>query len=198
MNWLDTLREKYGDDRFFKEVFETQIYKEAFDLGQVDTVLDIGACAGEFSFYMYDHAQRIYAVEPEPRQYIELEDNINEFNLFKIRPFRLALSDKNDRAWLKIQGRGGHVLDREKTDNSVLVKTRTLNTFLSENNINSVDILKIDIESAENLVFSGLDIDKAMKKVKFICGEHGDAELIERHGFTVEKTTGQGWIAKRT
>ena len=197
MKWINEIRKKYEGDRFFKEVFDDHIYQAAYDLGKVDTVLDVGALAGEFSFYIYAHAKRIYALEPQPAQFLELINNIEDHNLKKIEPFCLGLSDENGMTNLRIQSRGGHSIVKEETGDSIKIETRTLNTFLEENKIESVDILKIDIESAEDLVFTAPDIDKAMKKIKFICGEHGNLDLIKLHGFEVEHTSGVGWIAKR-
>lgn len=196
MKRIDRLREKYANDRFFEEVFKSEIYKEAFDLGQVDTVVDVGACAGEFSFYIYPHAKHIYAIEPEASEYIELVDNIYNTGCKRIRPYHLALSNINGLMHLRVFGRGGHFVVTDKSEDSMPVQSRTLNTFLEEEGIESVDILKIDIENGEDKVFSAPDIDKAMKKIKFICGEHGNLDLIEKHGFLIERT-GHGWIAKK-
>lgn len=193
---IPELRQKYINDRFFKEVFDEGVYKEAFDLGGVDTVLDIGACAGEFSFYIYPHAKQIFALEPEPHEFVELINNIQETESIKIKPFHMALSDTNENVHVRKMNRGGHFIVKDKAEDSTEVRSRTLNTFLKENNIESVDILKIDIENGEDKVFTAPDIDEAMKKIKFICGEHGNLDLITQHGFTVEQT-GHGWIAKR-
>lgn len=198
MSWLTKLKKKYENDRFFDEVFNGRIYREAYDIGQVDTVLDVGACAGEFSFYIYDHAKHIYALEPEAWEYTELVNNINDHNLTKIKSFPLALSDTNKNVYLKTCSRGAHFIFKDKSTEGELpeVRCRTLNTFLEEQGIESVDILKIDIENGEDKVFSSPDIDEAMKKVKFICGEHGNLDLIEKHGFIIEQT-GHGWVARR-
>ena len=195
--WLDELKKKYVDDRFFYEIFTQEVYKRARDIGQVDTVLDIGALAGEFSFYIYDHAKQIYTIEAEPKGYKELENNVKEFKLDKIKPFHLALSDTNDNVHIRIRKeRGAHFIVKDQAEDSVEIKCRTLNTFLEENKIKLVDILKIDIENGEDKVFSSPDIDKALKKVKFIIGEHGNLDLLTAHGFEIEKTN-TGWIAKK-
>ena len=196
-NWLDRLKLKYAEDRFFYEVFTQEVYKRARDIGQVDTVLDVGALAGEFSFYIYAHAKHIYAIEAEPKRYKELERNVKRFNLSKIKPFHLGISDTNDNVHVRVRmDRGAHFIVKDKAEDSVEIKCRTLNTFLGENNIKSVDILKIDIENGEDKVFSSPDIDKALKKVKFIIGEHGNLDLLTAHGFEIEKTN-TGWIAKK-
>ena len=196
MTWLDELRIRYESDRFFDEVFKMGIYKPAHDLGQVDVVLDVGACAGEFSFYIHDNAKRIYALEPDPVEYGELARNIEEFGLTKIKPFKMALFNTNEDTYLQLKGRGGHVTLPEYAQASIKTQTRTLNTFLKENNIEKVDILKIDVEQAEDAIFSAPDAGEALAKVKFICGEHGELDILREHGFKVEKVN-RGWTATK-
>lgn len=198
MSWLETVKKKYANDRFFKEVFVQEIYKPVYDLGQVETVLDVGALAGEFSFYMYDHATRIYALEPDPLEYAELIENIDEHHLTKITPFHLALSGSDGKGLLLIQGRGANTMvTGPRSENVLTVPTISLYSFLEQEKIASVDVLKIDIESHEDAVFTGENIEKAMKKVHCIIGEHGNTDLLRNFGFEVTETKGPGWIAKR-
>ena len=175
MTWLNRLKKRYKNDRFFDEVFNTEIYKFAREMAEqskIDTVVDVGAGAGEFSFYMYNLVEHIYAIEPEPRVYAELEDNINEFKLWKIKPFRLALSNKNGRTNLNIHSRGGHALAKEKTDKSIKVPCKTLATFIKENKIKKIDIFKTDAENAEDLFFFQSDFEFVAPRIKYIIGEH--------------------------
>src|SRR5215472_5316409 len=104
--WLDELKDKYKDDRFFKEVFVDGIYAPVTKV-KSDVVIDLGACAGEFSFWMYDKAKEIYAIEPQPLQAKELFASVKEYNLTKIRPFQVALADKLGLARMIGGKRGG-------------------------------------------------------------------------------------------
>lgn len=181
---IDKLLEKYKkikDERFFKELFEGEEYKPCLDI-KADVVLDIGALAGEFSAYIYNKAKVIYAIEPHPKYYEELSTNIKEFGLNKIKPFNLALSDYNGEGKLRIGGRGGSALANDGTET---VKVLTLSTFIKENNIKHIDLLKIDIEGGEEKVFSAKDFAEISDRIDFIIGEHiGDNfEPLLKQGF---------------
>ena len=170
MEGITGLLEKYkkiGGERFFAELFTNNEYLLARKV-KADVVVDVGACAGEFSAYIYEQAGIIYSIEPYSEHYKELEANIQEFNLTKIKPFNLALFSENGERKLAIGARGSHRLATEGTE---VVKTKTIKTFLEENNIDHVDILKIDIEGGENEVFN-IDFAKIAGKFSFIIGEH--------------------------
>lgn len=187
MSKIQALRDKYekiDDERFFKEVFVDEEYKSALDI-KADVVVDVGALAGEFCAYIYPKAKVIYAIEPFPDHYKELVENIQEFNLTKIKPFNIALSDTNDFQSLKTnKARGGHNLSPGEDEN--LVQTKTLAVFMQEQNIKHIDILKIDIEGGEQYVFGSEDFADVADKISFIIGEHleGQRDRLKSFGFT--------------
>lgn len=188
MSNIQGLLEKYKaikDERFFADVFDNEEYKLVKNK-KYGTVLDIGACAGEFSAYIYDDAEKIYALEPFPPHFKELEDNVREFQLDKIKPFKLALGSSNGEAKLStLEDRGSNrLLSEDEPRNSIMVQTKTLATFMKDEGIDHVDLLKIDIEGGENVVFSG-DFDSVKDKIDYIVGEHLPDNLRE-YGF-VEK-----------
>lgn len=171
MKKIKKLLEKYKKiegERFFEELFTNREYKLVRKV-KSDIVVDVGACAGEFSAYIYDKAKVIYAIEPYSQHFEELTGNIKEFNLTKIKPFNLALSNENGEGNLILKDRGGHMLSK---GNGERVKTKTLATFMKENKIKRIDILKIDIEGGENEVFNSDDFKEIAGRVKFIIGEH--------------------------
>ena len=176
-------KKKYAGDRFFQEVFLDEDYKSA---KEYLTVVDIGALAGEFSFYMYEGAKVIYAIEPFSESYKELEENIKGFGFDKVKPFRLALSDYNGEGYMVSGGRGGNVLLKESgTSKTEKVRVKTLATFMKDEKINHIDILKIDIENGEKNVFESEDFEEVADKIDFIIGEHleGLQTLFEGYGF---------------
>ena len=171
------------DARFMKEIFETEVYWPAKP--QL-TVVDLGAYTGEFCFYCLPFAKRLYAVEPDPRLFGELEKYIKEFELVeKISTHQLAIGRKNEIRPFHASGYGGGTFYGNR---DIEVKALTLNTFFKENNIEHVDILKIDVEGAESEIFNTDDSGEAMSKVDFMIGElHGAGhEEIKRHGFKLK------------
>ena len=176
-------KEKYVEDRFFQEVFLDEDYKSA---KEYLIVVDIGALAGEFSFYMHEGAKVIYAIEPFSESYKELIENIKEFGFDKVKPFKLALSDYNGEGHMVPAGRGGNVLLKESgTPKTEKVKVKTLATFMRDEGIEHVNILKIDIEDGEKEVFYSEDFKNVSGKIDFIIGEHLEKlqSLFESYGF---------------
>lgn len=183
MTWEQDLREIYGGDRFYKEVFDEKTYIKA-KRGDSKIVLDVGACGGEFSYWMYHNSEKIYAIEPEPNCYKEIVDFVEKHHLDKIIPCNIALSDHDGVEKLALGIRGGHTLG--SSNNDIEVKTQTLASFMKEHAIDSVDILKIDIESAEYKVFGANDFPEVAPKIKFIIGEHGVGnEFLLKNGFKI-------------
>lgn len=182
---LRGLLDKYKEDRFFQEVANGD-YSPT--LGhKSDVVIDVGALAGEFAAYIYDQSGVIYALEPYSEHFKELEENIKQFELDKIKPFKLALAGENATRTLVVQSRGGHTLG--VTEPLEEIQAVTLATFMKEQKIDHVDILKIDIEDAEIEVFNSPDFAEVVDKIDLIIGEHlGKVhDIFETAGFTMEK-----------
>lgn len=193
MSNIQGLLSKYRnipDERFFKDIFLGNEYFPVLQ-AKADVVVDIGACAGEFSAYIYDHAGIIYALEPYSEHYQELEENIREFGLTKIKPYRLAISDNNGEQALKVINRGAHSLSfvRDGKETTTQVPTKTLATFMTDEGIDYIDILKIDIESGEDTVFRAHDFVSIKDKIAMIIGEHLGrlADHLDSLGFKWEK-----------
>lgn len=172
---IQGLLKKYkgiSGERFFAEVFENDEYAPARDV-KADVVIDVGACAGEFSAYIYDKARVIFALEPYREHYNELCDNVDEFGMDKVIPINLALSDYNGDGSLVITGRGGHKLIKgHGSDKTETVKVLTLAQFMKDHGIDHVDVLKIDVENGEGAIFNSQDFKEVAPHIDFIIGEH--------------------------
>lgn len=186
MSNVQGLIDKYmsdGAERFFHDIVAGNEYAPARNQ-KADVVIDVGALAGEFCAYIYDQAKTIYAIEPYSKHYEELTANIEEFELDKIKPFKIALAGSNGQRNLDIQGRGGHVLTGD-LGRGEEVEAKTLATFMKEQGIDHVDILKIDVENAEYEIFAAPDFKDVAYEIDFIIGEHiRDLQsLFEKFGF---------------
>mgnify|MGYP001603284396 CR=1 FL=1 len=190
---------KVENERFFQEVVIGKEYEAAINK-KADIVIDVGACAGEFGAYIYEKAGIIYAIEPYSEHYQELEANISEFNLSKIKPYKLALSNYNGRGTLVIGSRGAHrLVIGEGSDKTEKVQVSTLASFMKNVGIDHIDILKIDIENGEGNVFTALDFKDVADKISFIIGEHlGNimSDALRKNGFIFIDKPG-GFIAER-
>ena len=187
---LKKLLKKYKDDRFFQEVFDHKVYQPVWDLGEIDTVIDLGAVAGEFSFWIADRAKNVYAIEPEPEQFKELENNIDFVEAKNIHPVKYALGKENRTGHVTIAGRGGSSLSEDETSTDRDVIVLTLAKYMEVEKIKHVDVLKVDIECGETAVFGSEDFKKVSYKIDFIIGEHVGAtsrDVLESFGFVYKE-----------
>lgn len=127
------------------------------------TCLDIGANFGYFSILMSElsgSAGKTFAMEPNPR-IAELLRATRFVNGSKFEVIEVALSNKKGEAILTINDRelgGGTIKQNEikKGRSQVAVQTISVDEMVKENNIGRVDIIKMDVEGVEPLVFNGM------------------------------------------
>jgi FkbM family methyltransferase len=134
------------------------------------TVLDIGAHIGYMTLLLADLVGplgRVYAFEPASRIYSLLKRNVESNDLNHVTTVQMALADRASVIPLYINpvNDGNNSLGSMKDnpdfsgvnpeDHQEKVPTDTLDHFLQARGIQHVDLIKIDVEGAEPLVFSG-------------------------------------------
>jgi FkbM family methyltransferase len=131
-----------------------------------DVVFDVGAYFGFFSYHAVQKgAKEVYAFEPNPYVFEILKKHAEMWN-DKIKPYQLALSDKNGEADLFIsnelgvdstmlENRENSILKFHQYNKKVKVKTMTLDSFVKEYNVERVDFIKIDAEGSEREILKG-------------------------------------------
>jgi len=163
-----------GDlNRYYNEVLINQEYRDV-PPGNFETVVDLGANLGMFSMWIYERTQRIYAIEASEANYRNLAQTVRVNDLNKIQPFHLAIAGKAGTRTLVSDGDcGGYTIymPPKPGASAQTVQAMTLNEFLDLNRIQRVDILKIDVEGAENEIFTADDFPKAIPKLPYIIGE---------------------------
>jgi 2-O-methyltransferase len=170
---------------------------DVVNLENVNTILDIGSWHLEQSleFNRIFPNSKIYAFEPVPTSY-ELclrkkTDNISVFNL--------ALSDQTGdlpfyevdinssshpnvgaSSLLKFKdGLNGSFFNQVWNQKEITVKSMTLDDWSNKNNIDSIDIIWIDVQGAELDVFKGGS--EILKNTKVIFTEVGLKPYYEGH-----------------
>lgn len=153
------------------EVLGNEVYK----LGRrkKDAVyLDLGANIGNASRYFYPYAQKIYALEPNPHLYEALVENTKD--LPNIKTFNLAVGHNNGFDYM-YSNEGSSVAQtffgNNKSLNAVRVNIVTLEEFMKQNKIDHVDVMKIDIEESEYILFPSESFSRVADKIDFIIGE---------------------------
>ena len=119
-----------------------------------DTCIDIGAGTGTETIAMSRKAGasgKVYAVEASPKTYNLLQANITDNDLKNVSAFNLAISDKNGTERISTVA-DHHIVNTLFSNEGVSVKAVTMDTFLAENNIETIDYLKVNIEGAEKLM----------------------------------------------
>lgn len=165
----------YADDeRFIREILIENEYKYLYDY---DTVVDLGANIGTFSLWIYPHAKRIYAVEPNPKAMKLLEQTIKDNKLYKIIPVEVAVTGSDGNRQLKntddLAYGSGEINDTE----GIVVRCLAIDTFMVEHNITYIDLLKVDIEGCEVDLFSSAGFRNAAHRIGTIVGEYHDGGM---------------------
>ncbi len=218
-----TVRSFYFNDLtdfgLFYEIFSEDSY-EFYEPEEINTIIDLGANIGVSALYFglrYPSAE-IHCFEPDPNNFSQLRKNVQLWGGTKIHD--VAIWDKNgemtfypdphrgsssllvstngrDKEEMTASGNGQetgnngrHAADKER----VTVKTKTLDQILDELNIDTVDLLKFDIEGAEEKVFNNF---KSFDRIQRMIGElHGDRcntrkiiDKIRNHFDNVEITS---------
>lgn len=186
------LRNNFSDKSIFIDVFYNKCYNELFKLLKIISIkptiiVDVGANIGLFSLLVklfYTEA-KIYAIEPDHGNFIVLKENI-ENNQLNIIPYQYALMHTSGFVEMGVGIRG--TKERELSFSASFVNSSdirgvTLFEFCKENNIQFIDILKMDIEGEEANIFSDIiEFKKIMNIVKILVIELHD-ESIDRFLF---------------
>lgn len=138
-------------------------------------VIDAGANIGTFSVYAAgEKVEKIYAIEPFPETFSQLQKNIQSNGLSKkVKLNALALADQTGTRNMDLtegpsQSRG---LLKDTDPEGLKVETSTLSDFLHNIGQNEVDMLKIDIEGGEHEVFQSAT-PEVIQKIKYIAMEY--------------------------
>lgn len=142
---------------------------------------DIGACEGESSIRyarLFPNAV-IYTFEPLPSNFELVLSNIKHYKINSIHPVQLCLSDSaGETTFYVSSGKPDHAEDEnwdygnksssllapEKTkelhswlkfENAITVQTSTLQQFCTENDIDHIDFIHMDVQGAELMVLKG-------------------------------------------
>jgi FkbM family methyltransferase len=154
----------------FEEVFIRGEYALA-DIPEPRVVVDAGANIGVASVYFclrYPGAQ-LYAVEPDPGVCKTLQKNLAAFPHASVH--QCALSDVDGAVDLHVHPTSSiasSLSARVYGDRVVSVSSRTLDTFRNEHGIGTIDLLKFDIEGAEDRMLRSI---KDLSAVRFYVGE---------------------------
>ena len=159
----------YAMDQVHEET-TTKLFKHIIKEG--DTVVDLGANIGYFSIIAAKKSGpkgKVLSFEPEPNNFKYLKKNIEVNDFENVTPIQGAISDKNGEIDLFIceYDSGHHTINqfqgieaiargRKSKEKTIKIKTWKLDDYLNNQNVKSVDVMKIDIEGSEGLALKGM------------------------------------------
>jgi len=145
------------------EPIETKILTATAELSR--TILDIGANIGYYAVLLgkiLPPGSHLFSFEPFPSAYQQLISNVTLNNLnSKVTTLPIALSNTEGVVELHVPLVSGtsaasmRILHPDEKNNNVNVSARCLDNVVKEFDIENIDLIKIDVEGAEWLVFQG-------------------------------------------
>jgi len=172
----------------YMEFFYQKVYED-FDFGKDSVVVDVGANIGTFAMYaLHRGASKVYAVEPVKRAYDDLNDTLS--NDERVIPLQVAIGGETGEIdmytipWNDTIASfdRNHIIEYAQTEKNIIsfpVKTQTFSDFTIENGLDKIDLLKVDIEGAEYLMFDAMSDEDLMKVDRLLLEFHDsyDSEL---------------------
>lgn len=164
------------------ELWKDRVYDPYLPFRKEGSVaLDIGANVGLVSYYLSQHFERVFALEPSTEHFDTLSRMLAFNEITNVFPIKKALFMENGKF-----GFGGpknnttmrslHMATWEGGKPEEEVDTITLEALFDELKINHVDLLKMDVEGSEQEILAHPSFKNMADKIKVM--------LIERHNWS--------------
>jgi FkbM family methyltransferase len=125
-----------------------------YKLTENSIVFDLGGYKGEWSEQIINrYNSYIYIFEPVKEFYNIIFEKFK--NNDKVKVYHFGLGDIDTTSQISLDGdASSHIL--KNTNNLETIKIVSINKFIKDNNINNIDLIKINIESAEYVLLESL------------------------------------------
>lgn len=157
-----TQRKGFGKFIFaFRESYEPELAYLEKILSPGKVFVDVGANYGVYALVaskLVGETGKVLAFEPTTRSFAILRQNIELNGSLNVDAFQVALTDTRGKAWLNYgwdpvgNWLGAKPLEKKPGEE---VQAESLDQLLEENGVGHVDVIKIDVEGAEELVLRG-------------------------------------------
>jgi FkbM family methyltransferase len=129
-------------------------------------ILDCGGNVGLFALHVSDCATKVVTVEPTPAHQNIMENLTSNFPNIKIEKAALNCVDEDVAFYFNTDNTTMNSLVNNYNSGAVTVKGKTLKTILDENNLETVDFAKIDIEGSEYRALTEKTISDVAGRIK--------------------------------
>lgn len=166
-------------------------FKHRVDI-DMNVVFDIGANQGQFSKYIqvYLPYSKFFCFEPFPQTFLELKKNLEDS---RFTHFQLAFGDFQESLSVLQNNPDSsdtnsliHRNNRSRNKDEVNIEVITLDHFLEENQIEAIDLLKIDTEGYDLKVLKGAKESLKAGRIKLVYVECGLDPSNDYHVFFPE------------
>lgn len=164
-----------------EDIFVRREYSDYFPFYDSVTIVDIGAHYGYFSlFAALNTAEnaRIIAVEPSSSNYQVLQANRTQNQIHKVTALQLAVGEADTTGQLHEGDSVNHSLIANYDllragGSSHSVQVASLETLMRDQNLTTIDFLKVDCEGAEYGIFLNTS-DHVLNRIQVISMEFHD------------------------
>jgi len=132
--------------RWYEADGENTLRIDYDNLNENSIVIDLGGYKGEWASNIYSkYLCNVFVFEPASFFYQKLKKRFERNPKIRIHPFGLGDQDKDEKIYLNAESTSIH----KKKGKSENISIKNFATFLKQNNIKKVDLIKINIEGSE-------------------------------------------------
>ena len=133
---------QYHKEHMIQEIFEDKLYEKFAEVKEGDTVLDIGASVGPFTYsILHKNPKQVFAIEPSFSEFLTLTKNLGYYSNVKLVNKGIFSTNSIVESDMLFGGESQ-------------MEGITFKTLLKENNIEKIDFLKTDCEGGEYDIFT--------------------------------------------
>lgn len=167
----------------FEDYLILNYFKENYS-HRKNTLFDVGANVGSFFSKFALTGWKVYAFEPEPKNYCYLKNNYSLFsNVYSVNKAVSNIEKKSD-FYISNEHSGIHSLVPfdESHLNKITVDVVRLDNYIHENNIKYINLIKIDTEGSDYNVIKSINFKQTHPEM--IMCEYMDSRSKKYNNYT--------------
>ncbi|GAB4234889.1 MAG: hypothetical protein Tsb0034_08790 [Ekhidna sp.] len=141
---------------------------------EINTILDIGSNIGMSILFFQNEfpKSKIIALEPDKSNYEQLQENIELNALEQVIPINAGIWVSDAKLSIDADFRGGnHWSLAVVEDINGAIQGVTIDSLIEDQKLDTIDLLKIDIEGAEEILFRYPEKCNYLERVQIACIE---------------------------